>query len=262
MNAVARHGADRIADAAAAIRRHGAAVVESVWSADLIDGLREAVLAQHPEFGDPDLLEDFLGARDARFIAPVMLSDRVSASGVLQSQALGALCAALLGDDYVYEAFGMLLVRPGAEAQHPHRDGGMLFPETGIDKILPPSALTIVIPLVDVDAEYAPTGVAAGTHRELFAPDHVELGPVELRRGDIAVWDFRVIHAGLANRTDRARPALYLTACRPFWVDHKNFGETARVKLAGDPGAIAALGSRFVRARAAAEAFERVPGQR
>lgn len=250
VGALERLAPDAVAEAAAAIRRDGAAVVEQVWPAELIDRLRAAVFAQHPEFSDPDLLDDYLGTKDVRYLAPVTVSAPILATGVLTAPALVGLCKALLGADFVYEAFGIMMVYPGVKAQKGHRDGGDLFPETGIDRILPPSALTIAIPLVDVDAELAPTGVAVGTHREIADPEAVPLTPVELRRGDIAVWDFRVVHAGLENRTDRTRPALYITACRPFWIDHTNFQDTARVRLGAEVGVLGALGPRFVRAQA------------
>lgn len=248
----ASSAASAVSEAKAAVRRDGAAIVEGVWCADTIDAVRELVLRQHPEFSRPELLEDYLGRKGERFIAPVKLSLRIEASGLLASPTLEALCQALLGEDFVYEAFGILMVHPGAAAQNPHRDGGILFGDSGIDKILPPSALTVVIPLVDVDRDCAPTGFAPGSHRTLVPDNHPELSPMILRQGDLAVWDYRVIHGGLANATDRDRPALYLTACRPFWVDHKNFVDAARAKLIGEPAVIERLGPRFVRAQPSA----------
>lgn len=249
---VNRIGADAVADAAVAIRRDGAVAVEGVWPGETVDRLREVVLSQHPEFTDPAALRDYLGTRGERFIAPVTVTNAVRSAGVLDSPALEELCGTLLGEDFVYEAFGILMVYPGVKAQGAHRDGAALFPETGLDRILPPSALTIAIPLVDVDADFAPTGVAVGSHRVLADTEDVRLEPVELRRGDMAVWDFRVVHSGLANRTDRSRPALYLTACRPFWIDHRNFVQTARAKLVAHPELLPELGPRFVRAEPSA----------
>jgi ectoine hydroxylase-related dioxygenase (phytanoyl-CoA dioxygenase family) len=155
----------------------------------------------------------------------------------------------MLGEGFVYEAFGMLWVYPHAPAQNRHRDGGVLFPESGIDKILPPSAMTVAIPLVDVTEEWAPTGATPGSHRLEPGASAGEMEPIALDRGSAAIWDFRVLHAGLANRTDRPRPALYFTVCRPFWADHLNFRKNARARLIGDPAVIDGLGPRFVRAR-------------
>jgi len=249
VSAIARVAADAVDAAAEALRRDGVVAVEGLWSAETIDALAATVAAQHAEFTDPDGLDDYLGDKHERFIAPVALTTAIRDSGLCSSEPLNALYSAMLGEDYVYEAFGMLMVRPGAPPQGPHRDGGLLFPETGVDRILPPSALTVAIPLVDVTADYAPTGAVPGSHRHQAAADPAELIPVTLCRGDAAIWDFRTNHAGLANRTDRPRPALYFTVCRPYWVDHKNFHANARAKLVGDPAVFAELGPRFIRGR-------------
>ena len=249
MSEIARVAADAGDAAAEALRRDGVVAIEGLWSAGTIDALRATVEAQQPEFADTARLDDYLGDKSERFIAPVAMTAAIRCAGLCSNHVLDALYASMLGDDYVYEAFGMLMVRPGAPPQGPHRDGGLLFAETGVDRILPPSALTVAIPLVEVTADYAPTGAVPGSHRHQGAADSSELIPVELNRGDAAVWDFRTNHAGLANRTDRARPALYFTVCRPYWVDHKNFHANARAKLVGDPAVFAELGPRFIRGR-------------
>lgn len=249
MSLLARVAACDSEGAAAALRRDGVVAIEGVWDMDVIDQLRDIVARQHPEFADQSRLEDYLGDKGERFIAPVRLTAAVRDSGLMQCPVLEAVCAAMLGAGFVYEAFGILWVAPGAPAQHSHRDGAVLFPESGIDRVLPPSAMTVAIPLVDVDADWAPTGVAPGSHRLEAGAGSGELVPIELIRGSAAIWDFRVLHGGLANRTDRPRPALYLTACRPFWIDHLNFRKNARARLIGDPEVIADLGPRFVRAR-------------
>ena len=249
MSEIAHVAANAVDAAAEALRRDGVVAIEGLWTAEVIDSLAATVAAQHPEFSDLDRLDDYLGDKHERFIAPVGLTSAICNSGLCPDDRLDALYAAMLGDDYVFEAFGMLMVHPGAPPQGPHRDGGLLFPETGVDRILPPSALTVAIPLVDVTADYAPTGAVPGSHRHQAASDPSELIPIELNRGDAAVWDFRTNHAGLANRTHRARPALYFTVCRPYWVDHKNFHANARAKLVGDPAVFAELGPRFIRGR-------------
>lgn len=251
VNPIARVAAEDSDAAASALRRDGVVRIENLWSVAEIDALREVVAGQHPEFADSERLEDYLGDKHQRFIAPVALTPDVRDTGVLSCAALEAVCATMLGEAFVYEAFGMLWVHAGAPAQDPHRDGGTLFPESGVDRILPPSAMTVAIPLVDVDLDWAPTGVAPGSHRLEPGSSAAELVPIALNRGDAAIWDFRALHAGLANKTDRPRPALYFTVCRPFWADHLNFRKNARARLIGDPQTIAELGPRFVRARPA-----------
>ncbi len=250
MSAVASVAAEDPAGAASALRRDGAVLVENVWPIAAIDMVRATVLGQHPEFENVEALEDWLGDKEERFIAPVALTEALRATGVLDTPALDAICAAALGEEFVFEAFGILMPRRGAKAQGAHRDGGFLFPDATIDPILPPSALTIAIPLVDIDLDNAPTGIAVGSHKLKPGSSDAPLAAVPAPRGSAIVWDFRTLHGGLANTSDRGRPALYFTACRPFWIDHRNFRDTARAKLVGDAATIAALGPRYIRAQA------------
>ena len=248
MSAVVHASAENTAQTAAVLRRDGVVILDSLWDASKVDQLRALVERQHPEFVDPSSLHDYLGKKKERVLAPVHITREMYDSGLLRSAPLDAICRVMLGEDYVYEAFGVIWVQPGAPAQKPHRDGGALFAESGLDRVLPPSAMTVAVPLVDVDLDLAPTGAAPGSHRLAQGAEVGELQPIELARGDAAIWDFRTFHGGLANLTDRPRPALYFTVCRPFWIDHLNFRKDARVRLVGEPEVLAELGPSFIRA--------------
>lgn len=250
VSGIARIPAGDHAAAAQALRRDGVAVIEDLWSAATIEAARTIVEAQHPEFSDIDQLEDYLGDPDDRFIAPVRVTRDLHATGLFGADDLSAICEAMLGTAFVFEAFGILMAQAGAKAQDPHRDGAILFPEATIDALLPPTAMTIAVPLVDIDADLAPTAAAPGSHRLGPGSSTADVVPITLDRGSAAIWDFWTLHAGGANRTSKARPALYFTACRPFWTDHANFRENARARLVGDPDVIASLGPRYCRARA------------
>ena len=149
---------------------------------------------------------------------------------------------------WVVDGFGMLMAFPGCAEQHRHRDGGSLFPETPLSAILPAYALTVLIPLIDVGQDNGQTAFLPGTHR--YPPGSQDLQPVAmpLPRGSCIVWNFETMHWGLPNRSDQPRPALYITLCRPFWTDMKNFGGTARTKLLVDEDVVPLLDRRFARA--------------
>ena len=42
-------------------------------------------------------------------------------------------------------------------------------------------------------------------------------------RSDAIVFDYRVVHRGMANEASAARPVLYLTFCRSWFRDQQNF---------------------------------------
>jgi ectoine hydroxylase-related dioxygenase (phytanoyl-CoA dioxygenase family) len=158
-----------------------------------------------------------------------------------------------LGPKFVFEAIGVLSSLPGAEDQHLHSDGSELFNEVGIDRLLPNVALTVVIPLVRMDAVSGMTAFWPGSHLHRDDVDRTQFVAPELDPGSCAIWDFRLRHRGLANKGDRARLSLYLTVCRPFWIDHQNFEPGVNAKLLASRAALDRLSEqdrkRFARAR-------------
>jgi ectoine hydroxylase-related dioxygenase (phytanoyl-CoA dioxygenase family) len=130
---------------------------------------------------------------------------------------------------------------PAAPAQHRHDDGGTLFRNSGIDRLLPAAAITVGIPLLEMNEVHGTTTLWPGTHRDVnrsralrdrsqnctFKDECIE--PV-VREGSCILWDFRLVHAGSPNRSAVPRPLLYLTYCRPWFLDHKNYNTNQNPK--------------------------------
>jgi ectoine hydroxylase-related dioxygenase (phytanoyl-CoA dioxygenase family) len=76
------------------------------------------------------------------------------------------ILSAALGDDYVVGAYGAVCSLPSAAAQHRHADGGLLFRSTGVDWLLPPAAITVVIPLIEMNEIHGTTTLWLGSHRD------------------------------------------------------------------------------------------------
>ena len=57
-----------------------------------------------------------------------------------------------------------------------------------------------------------------------FARELPSLG-LECAPGDAIVFDFRVLHRGMANTSGKWRPVLYQTVSRAWWTDDFNFPE-------------------------------------
>ncbi len=247
MSGIARFGPDETGPAAKALGRDGVVLLDRFWPSADIASLHDAVLARHPELTDAALLRDRFELGDGRFSAPVTIGATLRGSGVFDHPAVEALLASVLGEDFVYDAFGTVMAQAGCPAQRRHRDGGLLFPETGVDRVLPPAALTLFVPLVAVTSDNAPTAFWPGSHR--FDKPAAKADPVvpEVPLGSALLWDYRILHRGLANDSERHRPALYFSAGRPFWFDHKNFGRDNR-RLIAEVETMAELGKRYARA--------------
>jgi hypothetical protein len=245
---VPRVTAENAAEGGAALRRLGAVVIDGAFDPATIDALRASVMARQPEFADRSLLTDWKDNGDGRFIAPVLIDRAIYDSGVLGSPALAAIAAAALGDDWVVDAFGVTMAYAGCPAQRVHRDGFSIYPETPLSAMLPAFALTVMIPLVDVNADGGVTSFRLGSNHYDERLEKAELVSTTLERGSLIAWDFEVLHRGEANTSQIDRPMLYFTLCRPFWTDMANFGGAARVRLIVAEDVVPLLDRRYARA--------------
>ena len=148
-------------------------------------------------FGDPQLFAD-----------PLLL-------GVLQP---------LLGETLRLSGLTLVVSYPGAELQHTHRDHPPLFDDPGLALSLPPYAINVAVPLIDVDHETGPTGIWLGSHHwadeRMAVPESMTVVPFQ--RGDCILLDYRTLHAGVPNRGRLVRPILYMVYARTWFFDEIN----------------------------------------
>ena len=135
-----------------------------------------------------------------------------------------------------------------------HADGPHeVFPATAAESAaaalggqLPPHALTVFFPLVDVTDENGPTEFALGSHRPgheydaADAADEAAAGappraPICARAGSAVVFDYRTWHRGLPNRSMADRPVLYAVVSRPWWKDPRNYNQSASLFARAPP---------------------------
>ena len=221
------------AEFAASFRRDGVAIFDRLWQPSRIEEFREQLLAREPSLFDAASFDPAgsLRVSEGRYVVPLEIGQEPACLDLLLHKSLIAAFAATLGDDWVFDAVGVIVSFPGAPQQKAHRDGPPLYGKLGIDKILPPYALTLAIPLRPMDAAWGSTGFWPGS--QMFTGDALDEAMVvpEIALGACVLWNYLIRHCGLANRMDQARPLLYVTACRYFWVDHKNFRPTDNNKL-------------------------------
>jgi ectoine hydroxylase-related dioxygenase (phytanoyl-CoA dioxygenase family) len=99
-----------------------------------------------------------------------------------------------------------------------------------LNRLLPIIAVTVAIPLLEMNEIHGTTALWPRSHRdEKF--DSTEIGEEPIvREGSCAIWDYRLQHGGTPNRSAAPRPLLYMTYCRPWFIDHKNYQQQTPVR--------------------------------
>jgi hypothetical protein len=166
---------------------------------------------------------------DKRFILTPRLTGAMLDPALWANPLVMAILAPLLGNDLLIDNLTIVTAFPGARDQQLHRDHAPLFPEQPqVGAGLNPYAITLVIPLIDLDEHTGTTRLVTGSHRGIAE------GPSEfplVQRGDCFLMDYRLAHLGTANRSDRARPMLFIVYTRPWFTDIRNLKRQERLRL-------------------------------
>jgi hypothetical protein len=166
---------------------------------------------------------------DSRYDIALRMTGAFGRPEVFANGLIVSLLRPLLGNHMLLNSLTAVVAHPNAQQQRIHRDYPHLFEYA---RNMPTHAVNVVVPLVDVDLATGPTGVWLGSH--LWDGNDAPLESMTatvLTRGDCMMMDYRLLHAGLPNRTGRPRPMLYLVYARPWFFDQHNHLRSARNPL-------------------------------
>lgn len=217
------------------MERDGAVAFEGLFPLPLLRRIRSEVLRRHEsgELRRRGLVRDIGG----RYAAVLPFTGPFLTPGFYANQKLHAMLGTLLGPDYRIGSLETVISMPGSSAQHQHIDGPIRFdringakkePYRGDLSALPPYAVTLCVPLCDLDEENGPTAIWAGSHRTALRarpPGGAEVArryPVEYMAGRFGrsfLFDFRVFHGGMANYSREPRPLLMFVFTRSWYRD-------------------------------------------
>lgn len=214
--------------AKALFHRYGFLKIESLypkmWLADLCHSFLKEI--QY----DPEKMTLNRGARlhRGRYIVSIPFEPPFNAEDLYANPILLSLMRAFLGEDCILGGLGAIVSLPGAPEQHIHSDFEPLFREQPfLGGVHAPYAITVAIPLVDIDPVNGPTKIWSGTHRAIEI-DKAKIDELYERhllfgsKGCCYFWDYRTYHAGGSNHSDTLRPLLYLSYTRHWFRDLKN----------------------------------------
>jgi ectoine hydroxylase-related dioxygenase (phytanoyl-CoA dioxygenase family) len=224
-----------------AFQKYGCALLRGVFEASTLDAMHADYVARYAAMDSTRMQAEaerppptpYIRVGDARYDITLRMNGAFGRPEVFANRLLCGLLATLLGDDMNMSSLTLVVSHPGAAMQHGHRDFPHLFADPGIGPGLPPYAINVAVPLIDVDHETGPTGVWLGSHRwQSHIPNEQQkLTVCSFERGDCLLLDYRTVHAGMPNRTARARPIVYMVYARRWFADFRNHAARASLDI-------------------------------
>ena len=119
---------------------------------------------------------------------------------------------------------------PAAPGQHIHQDGADLFRQAALNRLLPIVAVTVGVPLIEMNDVHGTTALWPGSHRDDKLASAEKGHEALVREGSCVFWDYRLRHGGTPNRSKVSRPLLTMTYCRAWFLDPKNYHQQAPLR--------------------------------
>jgi ectoine hydroxylase-related dioxygenase (phytanoyl-CoA dioxygenase family) len=221
--------------------RDGAVAFANLFPMALLKKLRRDVERRHAkdELRERGLVRDIGG----RYAALLPFEGPFLDPEFYANPKLRQIIAALLGPDHCIGSLEAVVAMPGSNRQHQHIDGPIRFDRSsgktkrrfqGDLSRIPPYAVTLCVPLCDVDESNGPTALWPGSH--LAALRARPPGEKEILRefraehmtgafGRSFLFDYRTFHCGLPNLTPVPRPVLMFVFTRS-WFRDPNLADT------------------------------------
>ena len=206
--------------------------MQEVFECQLLEDLRSAYFKEYAGLNQKDHPNVCLDVGDKhRNMYTVIKRPPFDHSDLHQSPLLFPVLRSILKKGMTIQSFGIVSASSGIQRQHLHVDHSKLFREMhDFGSFLPSYAITLTIPLVDLNEKTGTTAIWPGSHRNASnVPDDDENLSYEhavlpkAKAGDCLMWDFRTYHCGTPNLTDSDRPLLYMTLSRSWFEDRCNY---------------------------------------
>jgi ectoine hydroxylase-related dioxygenase (phytanoyl-CoA dioxygenase family) len=222
-------------DAAASFRRHGVIVIRDAIPLAAVKAVLEDFKVRHDVHmapGQKKLFRTFQ-SDPLRAQVPIAIDGPVANPEFFAPPSVLALAHRLMGEDLVVGEMGVVISHPGAGAQETHRDSNFLFGGLDMEIDLPPFAMTMLVPLLDVTLGMGPTEFWPGSHRRRDEAT-VTRRPSDrlaLSAGSLVLLDSRALHRGGANVTGPVRPTAYFSFHRKWYVENPGYENKPQVRV-------------------------------
>ena len=202
----------------------GVLVIENAFALELIVSLKNAFMTNFAGHLVDQQTDETLKVGHKRILVPIEINGVFNAPNLHANSFVLPIVRHILGAKCFLGSFGAVIAFPGAEDQHIHRDHPFLFQEEVVDTLMPAFAVNVIVPLVHINSRNGTTRVWPYSHRVWSDDKAKQLASEDpvAQPGSCILMDYRLFHQGTANRSEQARPILYLTYHRPWFKDYVN----------------------------------------
>jgi ectoine hydroxylase-related dioxygenase (phytanoyl-CoA dioxygenase family) len=222
--------------------QHGCLVIKNAFEPDYIRKLHDEFTHSFKEYFSDEIYDNALDIGDKRTMVTISLKGSFNSDSYYAPPKFFPLLEFLLTKNLIVSAMGCVISLPGSKDQHRHRDyiniydPGFNYP--GVEDFIsrgPPYAITVGIPLVRIDELNGNTRFWPGSHLKIRRINDPEIGPgvdFVADLGSCYLFDYRILHKGVGNKSDWPRPLLYNIYTRPWFSDTKNYARQAPIHIA------------------------------
>ncbi|MCB9640498.1 MAG: phytanoyl-CoA dioxygenase family protein [Myxococcales bacterium] len=217
-------------------RSSGALLVKGAYRAEKMKKLHELYLEKYANYLDPNEKPDALEVGNLRRMVTVEVAGAFNDPEAYANPFLLPLIQLFTESDAILGGFGSVVSLPGSQDQGVHADHPPLFGEDKFDLHIPCFAILMISPLIEMNDLHGTTAVWPGSHavprKEVQQLCKCELPVVEV--GDALLMDYRLWHAGTANRSEVSRPVLYSYYARQWFRDCVNYFQQNALEISRD----------------------------
>ena len=231
---------EQMRTAIACFVKHGYAILDHVIPAEKIRALQLEFQRDYGRVLTDEETDASKKVGDARYMIPLRFTRGFADIEIFANPYVIPVVREVLEQKAIIEAYGAVVSLPGSRAQPTHHDAPHLF-GAEISALLPAHALTLAVPLVEMNETQGTTTLLPGSHRWRSNDGNVEGISPTVPIGSCMMWDFRLVHSGTANRSTVSRPMVYCTYSRPWYQDPVNFRRKTMRRVDFDAGFLETL---------------------
>lgn len=207
----------------ALFKRHGTLMIKNAMPVELINSCHGDFLAQYGKYLTNTRRDDSLRVGDKRFMITVKFAGPFAQKDLYASPLVMPILNSLLGKDAILGSLTTVVSLPGSEDQKMHKDNSALFKDDP-DLQVPFFSITMIVPMVSLNAVNGATRVVKGSHVKSSAQaKKMPYQDPTVDLGSCFLMDCRLSHCGRGNNSKDVRPITSLVYQRPWFRDPLNF---------------------------------------